>query len=371
MNMMRLRLIERHLAREFLVVQAAVTSLLLLIIIGGVVAGVLREVAEGRLPLDFLPAIVLVGTVRAIILLWPVSLFLAFLLVLGRSQRDSELVAMQATGVSYVQLYRAILVIAVPAAVIIAVLMALLAPMLDQKIEDMRRLAEARSDLVGITPGRFLMSRIGNQVFYGERLADDGQVILNVFLYREHEGKAEVTTAARARADLESGSRHLILEDGHRYVGTPGSDEFEMLDFNRMRIEIPDPALRQVGYEKRGSMPLGELWSLRHERLYRAELEWRLAVPLSVLTLALLALPLGLTRPRSGRYARIPWAILVYVIYVNFMIIGKNWLAAGHMPLVLGLWWAHAIPLLVWAGILLRTGIIRLPLPVRRQRSVP
>lgn len=345
--MIRPGIIERFLARDFLVTQAAVTAVLMLVIIGGVLGRVLRDVAEGRIPLDVLPALVAFGSIKALMLLWPVGLFLAFLLVLGRLQRDSELVAMQAGGVSFARIYRAIFLVAGPSSLLLLFLMSFAVPQVESMVDRLRDQAQLRSDLVGITPGRFLRSRVGDQVFFAERFSPDREALLNVFIYHENKGEAQVTVAARAIAEVAGDSRYLILEDGHRYVGVPGEGNFQMLDFDRLRMQVPDPTLIQPRWNQ-DSLPTGVLWERRNERWYRAELEWRMALPISVLMLALIALPLGLSPPRSGRYARIPLAIVTYVVYANFMIMGKSWLSAGQLPLWVGLWWVHVIPLTVW-----------------------
>jgi lipopolysaccharide export system permease protein len=141
--------------------------------------------------------------------------------------------------------------------------------------------------------------------------------------------------------------RYLVLEDGHRYVGTPGAGAFQLLEFDRARMVVPDPALVQPR-RSLDALPFSEIWERRDRPRFRAELEWRLALPVSVLMLGLVALPLGLAPPRSGRYARLPVALIVYVLYANFLIMGKSWLAAGQLPMWLGLWWAHLVPLSVW-----------------------
>ena len=344
---MRIGIIERFLARDFLVTQAAVTAVLLLVIIGGVMGRTLRDVAEGRLPLDVLPALVAFGSLKALILLWPVALFLAFLLVLGRLQRDSELIAMQAGGVSFARMYRAIFLVAMPSALFLMFLMSYAVPRVEMVVDHLRDQAGQRSDLVGITPGRFLRSRVGDQVFFAERLSDDRESLLNVFIFDERGGQTEITVAARAIAEIVGEDRYLVLEDGHRYVGRSGEGAFQLLSFDRARMMVPDPTLVQPR-RSLDALPLAELWEQRDRPRHRAELEWRLALPVSVVMLALVALPLGLAPPRSGRYARLPLALLVYVAYANFLIMGKSWLASGQSPLWLGLWWVHLIPLSVW-----------------------
>ncbi len=345
--MIRRGIIERFLARDFVVTQLAVTAILLLVIVGGVLGRALRDVAEGRVPLDVLPALVGFGSFKALMLLWPVALFLAFIIVLGRLQRDSELIAMQAGGVSFARIYRSILAVALPSALLLLLLMSFVVPQVESMVDQLRDQAEMRSDLVGVTPGRFLRSRVGDQVFFAERFSADREALLNVFIYRESDGKAEVTVAASAVAEIVGDARFLLLEDGHRYVGVPGEGAFQLLEFERLRMQVPDPTMVQPRRSLDG-LPMQELWERRDQPRYRAELEWRLALPVSVLMLALVALPLGLAPPRSGRYARVPAAIIVYVFYANFLILGKSWLGDGQLPLWLGLWWVHAIPLVVW-----------------------
>lgn len=344
---MRIGIIERFLARDFFLNQAAVTAVLLLVIIGGVMGRTLRDVAEGRLPLDVLPALVAFGSLKALILLWPVALFLAFLLVLGRLQRDSELIAMQAGGVSFARIYRAIFLVAVPSAAFLMFLMSYAVPRVEAVVDHLRDQAGQRSDLVGITPGRFLSSRVGDQVFFAERLSPDREALLNVFIFDQRNDQAEVTTAARAIAEIVGDARYLVLEDGHRYVGAPGDGAFQLLSFDRARMVVPDPTLVQPR-RSLDALPVSDLWELRENPRYRAELEWRLALPASVLMLGLVALPLGLAPPRSGRYARLPVAVVVYVVYANFLVVGKSWLEAGQLPIWLGLWWTHLVPLSVW-----------------------
>ena len=74
----------------------------------------------------------------------------------------------------------------------------------------------------------------------------------------------------------------------------------------------------------------------------RAELEWRMSVPISVLVLAVLAVPLSRSAPREGRYAKIGIGLLAYIVYANVLSIARVWLERGVTPEWLGLWWVHA-----------------------------
>ena len=102
---------------------------------------------------------------------------------------------------------------------------------------------------------------------------------------------------------------------------------------------------------------------------HRAELHWRIGIPVAALMLAIVAVPLAHTTPRQGRFAKIIVAIIVYIAYANALVLGRKWIANETLPAELGLWWVHAGLLLV-AMILLRTvhGVTFLP-GVRRTAS--
>jgi lipopolysaccharide export system permease protein len=84
------------------------------------------------------------------------------------------------------------------------------------------------------------------------------------------------------------------------------------------------------------------LWPLNNSDLKKAvELQWRLSIPLMVLTLTLVGVPLSRVNPRAGKYAKLLPAIVVYILYANFMFVARDWLMAGKVPLWLGMWWLH------------------------------
>ena len=82
----------------------------------------------------------------------------------------------------------------------------------------------------------------------------------------------------------------------------------------------------------------------------RAELHWRLAAPLSVLVLTLLAFPLARSSPREPRYARLLVALLAWLVYYNVLLLGRSWISAGKLAPAFGLWWVYvpAIAIAAW-----------------------
>src|SRR5690606_3465033 len=142
----------------------------------------------------------------------------------------------------------------------------------------------------------------------------------------------------------------LRLFNGRRYEGVPGESAFRIASFSMMGIPIrgrheEEPA--EIPGAKRTSELLGSAAPPD-----RAELQWRLSVPTSVLALALLAVPLSPSSPREGRYARLGMGLLIFVTYWNALGIARFWVEREVIPASLGLWWVHGL-LLGLAGLML------------------
>ncbi|WP_090483874.1 LPS export ABC transporter permease LptF [Ectothiorhodospira mobilis] len=357
---MTLKVLDRYLMREMLATQGAVILVLVLIILGGMLARLLQEVTEGRIPADVLPPILLLGTLNALILLLPVSLFLAVMLTLGRLYKDSEMAALMACGVGYGGLYRPVLLVSLPLAGILLALSLTVGPWSKLQVDEIRAESAQRSDLVGVTPGRFLETGIGGTVFFVESFSEDREVMHNVFIQRRQEGETQVMVARSARQEVDavSGQRFLVLKDGMRYDGSPGDRDFRIIRFATHGVRMPDPGAARVR-NRTDNVPTARLWG--SERVdYRAELQWRLSVPVSLLLLALLAPPLAHTAPRKGRFARLALGVGVYVVYAQMQILAKEWFADGQLPAWLGMWWVHlALALLAVLLLMQRQGVFR------------
>lgn len=78
-----------------------------------------------------------------------------------------------------------------------------------------------------------------------------------------------------------------------------------------------------------------------------AELQWRMAIPISAFVLILLAIPLSFVDPRSGRSANLMLALLIYIVYNNLLSIMQAWLTQGKISPIIGLWPVHAFFLLL------------------------
>ena len=339
--------LDRYLMREAATAWFAVTFVLLAIMLSTRFASVLNFAAKGDLPRDLLFNVVLLSTLRYLVILVPASLLLAIMLSLGRLYSDNEVAAMTGCGVSLWRLYRPFLWLAALLAVLTAVLSFSVGPWAGRQADFLVKDAKRLVQYTPFEPGQFKLAAGGKAVFYTATMNTEGSQFGQVFAQIEESRGSSVVVADHGEqsSDPASGDRSVRLYDGYRYFGTPGTADYDVVKFKELTLRLSPPAFDYIN-NQRVLASTGDLFGSADPR-DRAELESRLAAPLSVLILALLAVPLSHLQPRQGRYGKLVLGILAYLAYANLISFGATWIGKGKVPPQLGLWWVHGVVLLI------------------------
>ena len=349
-------ILDRYLLREVAASWAAVTFVLLAIMISTRFASVLAIAAKGELPRDLLMRVVLLSSLRYLVVLIPASLLMATMLSLGRLYSDNEIAAMTGCGVSLAALYRPFLILATALTVLTAALAFSIGPWAgreaDYLVKDSKRLVQ----FTPFEPGQFKTVSGGRAVFYTTTISPDGGDLGQVFAEVEERTGSSVVVADHGRQtiDATTGERVVSLRDGYRYLGEPGKVGYEVVKFDEAILRLSPPPFSYVNNQRKLSPTSALLGSDDPKDV--AELQFRVAAPVSVLVLALLAVPLSHLRPRQGRYAKIVFGILAYLVYANLLGLGQAWLGKGTIPAAVGLWWVHGLVLAVAVWMIRRRG---------------
>ena len=346
------RILDRYIFREIAQSWLAVTGVLLFILLTNQFARVLGDVAKDKLPRGAVFQVIGLTALQYMTILVPIALFLAVMLALGRLYRDSEMPAMMACRVGPGGVYRPLTLLLIPLAIGVGWLAMDVGPRALTAIERIGAEARRQADLASIEAGKFTGDDADGAVIYAERVTGPGAVE-DVFLQRRSPtGVVEVVVAERGEQQEteDPNARFFVLFDGRRYVGVPGTAEFRVMEFAEHGIpyRLPAPERLENNPEAMSTLAL-----LRPDTLEEAaELHWRIGVPLSTVILAILAVPLSRSQPRQGRYGRLAVGLLVFIIYFNLLSAGKAWIEKGSMPVAAGLWWAHALMLMLAVGLL-------------------
>ena len=355
------RMFNRYILREVLTSWLGITALLLVLLLTNEVARVLSRAADNQYPRSMVLQLIGLGAVHNLTIIVPVGLLLGIVLALGRLYHDSEMSAALACGVSPTRVYGPVLALALVLTATLTWLSLEVAPQAMAEVLNLRGIALRAGQFAPVVPGRFRTFAGGSAVVYAQGVMADG-TLTDVFVERSRNGVVQVALARRARHQVSADGNSLIitLYDGKRFEGIPGSAQFRTMLFAEHTIPVQMPA-PTVDISDLDAAPTRALLHSA-DRSRMAELQWRLALPVMCLVLAIVAVPLSRLNPRQGRYARFGLAVVLYLVYSNLVTAGRVWLERGTVPAEVGLWWTH---LVVLAGALL---LIASPRWVARMR---
>ena len=331
---------QRSLIREFSLIALAVVGVLLAIILTRLLILMLGKAASGDVVPEAVLGLIAFGILTYLPVLLGIAVFIAVLLALTRSYRDSEMTVWFTSGLSIAAWVRPVMQFALPVAAICALLSLVLSPWSLAQSVVYTNLLESRDELSALTPGVFRESRDADRVFFIDKLSEGDDVVNNVFVQSAQNGRLGVMVAQKGYiTTMANGDRFAVLLNGRRYEGTPGELDYRTVDFDKYFLRI-EPREAKPGAPTTKGMSTLELMREHHPDQV-AELHWRIALPVAVIVMALFAVPLSFVNPRSGRSWNLFFAVLIYALYNNSLSIFQAWTAQGKIPGWLGLWPVH------------------------------
>lgn len=348
-------LIFRYLLKETLKSQIAIFLILMAIFITLRFVKVLGDASEGDIPASLVIGFLSLYAPILASLVIPISAFLGIMMAYGRLYVDSEMTVMRACGISEWYVTRVMLFLSVLIMIFTGFVTLYLAPTAAESEYNLREQAKAEAGFSAIIPGRF--QETGNQeavIFVHDIGSDDS--LQKVFLAQQRadgDDNVRVVYAQQGTVNKEpDGTRQLILNNGNQYEGEQNRLDYRVVTFDEYQIQIDDPE-QQERRKKVSVLPTNEL--LKDGSIEAiAELQWRIAIPLSIPFLVLIAVPLSAVDPRQGRFGKMFPAILLYLGYFMLLLASRRVLEDGKIPVQLGLWWVHAIMLLIGFTLLSR-----------------
>src|SRR5258706_8073291 len=354
---------QRSLLREFASTGIATFFVLLAITITTQLIRFLGYAARGNISSDAVLTFLGFASLRYLPHLLSITLFISVLMTLTRSYRDSEMVVWFTSGQGLNSWIRPVLIYAIPVTVVIATLSIFLSPWAMAKTEEYRRQLESHDDIAAISPGVFKESRNSERVYFVEKLAANLSTVANIFVHSDENGEIGTTVAKRGYQETApNGDRFLVMLNGRRYIGPPGSAEYRIIEFEKYSVRIEASEVKETLPSVK-ALPTAALVSDKTPEA-RAELIWRAGLPLSALVLCLLAIPMSFVNPRAGRSLNLMLAALLYMVYTNLLSIFQAWVTQQKIGVFLGMWSVHVVML---AGVAMMFYVRLSARPLRRR----
>lgn len=366
-------LLLRYLLRETMKSQFAVFLVLMAIFITQRFLRVLAEASDGDIPAGLVLAFLALKVPVLAALILPLSFFLGIMLAHGRLYVDSEMTAMRACGVSEWYVTRVMLLLAFFFTFLTGLLTLWIAPLSMETEYQLEEKVAAEAGLMTLIPGRFEETANEQAVLFVHEISSDNR-LKKVFL-AQHDaaaGKSKIQVVYSESGHVQEnpdGSQKLVLTNGTQYEGEKNANDFHIVQFENYQIQIAEQEAAQQR-RKLSAYPTDVL--LAEDSLEAtAEFQWRLAVPLSIPFLVLIAVPLSTVDPRQGRFGKLLPSLLLYLGYFLLLMASRKVLEDGKIPPSFGLWWVHSIILAIGALLLLKgrsTGVKMLS-RLRQQRQ--
>jgi lipopolysaccharide export system permease protein len=246
-----------------------------------------------------------------VLVIAPIALLIAIAHVLNKMSTDSEIIVMNAAGMSPWVLFRAFLAVAFAVSILVAVVSAYFAPKGLRMLRDW--LTEVRANVVSnlVQPGRFVTIEIGVTMRIRERRSN-GQLV-GIFLDDQRDPLQRVTVIADVGELVDnSNGTFLVLQNGTVQRFEAKSRDPTMVVFDRYALDLSTlvPGQKAVKYSIRERY----LWQLlfpdpkdplyiEQPKQFRAEMHDRLIAPLYPLAFAVIAFAY-LGAPRTNRQSR-------------------------------------------------------------------
>jgi lipopolysaccharide export system permease protein len=357
-------IIARYLTREVFNALLAVTLVLLLALLSQQAVRYLNYVAIGKIPTNVLLQLVSYEVPYLLALLLPLGLYMGILLAYGRLYADHEMSILQLCGFGNQRIMRLTLFIACMTTGVVLFLMLWINPWVSVKQRQAMERNEATVHLVQtLIPGRFQASADGRHVMYVEKLSRDRERAQTVFLAQEKNDKTDPSQhpwmlvfadQGYQTKDKASQDQFFVTTDGYRYEGSPGQNDYKIIQFKKYAVRIKQPDAHTVHQEDE-TLSTTQLWDDYENPKRAAELQWRFSMGIATFLLALLAVPFSVVQPRKGRYMTLLPAILVYIVYMELLFMARHWVEQEMAPIGIGIWWVHGVMLAFVALMLLLT----------------
>jgi lipopolysaccharide export system permease protein len=285
----------------------------------------------------------------ALPVLLSLTMFISVLLTLTRSWRDSEMVIWFGSGLPLTAWLKPVMLFALPQIAVVGALSLFISPWAAQMAAQYATRLEARDDVSRVNPGVFGETGNRERVYFVESISGDATMVQNVFVSSVHQQKSGVSMSRVGRTETApNGDRFIVLEDGRRYEGAPGDEQYRVMEFERYAARIETAESKEP---KRSHKNMSTLELIRNPTpVNLGEALFRIGVPVSAAILVLLAIPMSFVNPRAGRSVNLLFALFTYIVYNNLLSVSQARVAQGRMDFGIGLWLVHAamIALLVF-----------------------
>jgi len=340
-------IVKRYITKELLYSLISISLILMIIFITNQFIHYVKDAQAGHFSIKIVMILVILKLPQLLAALLPLSLYVSILLLYGKMYTENEMTVLFSCGFSLKNLLYITMKFALYVSLFTALLMFWLVPKINSYVEKLMTKG-ALSPTSLIKQNSFQASKNGKWIFYVEKVNYKKHILHNIFAAEEIKNKNKISKmailyAASAHTEFNKKTKDLFIlfQNGNRYVGRFGTNMYTTIKFNTYGFRLP----QTLGYNHHRDDALSTLKLIKNisNNGINAEFQWRCSIPIMTFILALIAVPISRANNRTSRYIKLAPAILLYIIYGNFMFLSRTWLRNGTTSHLLGMWWIHIV----------------------------
>ena len=298
----------------------------------------------------------------------PMSVMLSILLTFLRLSSDNEIVAIKSCGMNIYGLLPPVLLFAVLGVILTAFMTLYGVPKSKASLEELSlKLAASHVD-IGLKERTFNDAFKG-VMLYVNKIDVKNRKLMDVFI--EDKRKPEIVSTViapegRLIGEPQKFIYHLILSNGTIHQTNPKERSANSIQFNTytLSLDFRKQLAKTTSRKKdRDEMTVAELQQYiksrkdKDEKYNKAKiaLHQRFSIPLSCLTLGLLAFPLGIQSKSTGRSFGLILCLFFFFIYFVLLTAGYSFGKSGAYPPVIGTWVPNVVMAVIGLYFLLQT----------------
>lgn len=321
----------------------SVTIVLLMVFLSGRFVRYLDQAASGRISPEIVFAILAYRLPEFLQMILPAGFLLGILLAYGRMYAESEMTVLHSCGMSDGKLLKMSFIFALVVSVIVGLMSLYVAPLGFQQARKLLTEQSKMTEFDMLSSGRFQSFHSDERVTYIGSISPDKKTLSDVYIVEPETAVQIYASSGTLDLNKLENEKYLILHDGMRYEGRPGTIDFRVVAFDTYGILIEDNEVKESpsSYDII-SIPTKMLLT-RDDNSAAAELQWRISLPLMLPILCIVAVAVCPVNPRQGRFLKIFPAFLFYVAYLGLLSYARKQVEQGSWSPSAGLWSIHLV----------------------------
>ncbi len=366
-----MRLLSRYIFKELVSVFALALLIFTLVLLLSRVLGLTDLVLNKGVPLLVVLKLLVYLSPSFLILIIPIALLVSAITVFSKLSTDSEIVAMKATGMSFLHMLGPVLVLSVAAYIATSYLIFVAFPTGNLAFQQaMFNLVRSKATL-DIRP-RVFNDTFSGLVLYAQEVPANDNVVRGVFIAdRRQRDQSQTIVAQEGRLIPDPARRRVVLQlrNGTIHKLLPGRERYQILHFRRHELALNLRGLLEAGQPKKGvkQMTADELRLLvdqappgsREGAIALVEYYKKFSLPVAALLLGFVGAPLGMFNRRSGRPGGFVISAAVVLFYYLLFTMGEGLGDEGRIPALWAMWMPNVVIALLAVYLVSKTAMER------------